>query len=256
MTVFGGLVEIHVYDFDGTLFRSPAPPSYYGGPSWYVEEESLDVPCVPVKPSKSWWVGSTLTSARQSLADPNVYSVMLTGRSDGLFRWRVPELLHSVGLSFDQVRLNPGNAVARFKSQVLVSLARRFPQAQRFVFWDDNKTYLNRYQTMLERAGFIVETHLVRVPSRKCVDLPQAKSTDPVEYTEAILSKTSHKKLLRWWEHNVGPLLPEAKAQHMTIQYKPSEGTKGIAVGQRVSLQVQGWAASETVQVVAVAPSE
>lgn len=61
------MAELHLSDFDGRLFRSSHPLQRYDGESWWVISESLNSPYVP-----EWWIGSTVSQARESIADPNV----------------------------------------------------------------------------------------------------------------------------------------------------------------------------------------
>jgi|SaaInlStandDraft_4_1057021.scaffolds.fasta_scaffold00075_39 hypothetical protein len=45
--------ELHLYDFDGTLFRSPEEPKWWSDVSkknWWTSAPSLDEPCVPRQP--------------------------------------------------------------------------------------------------------------------------------------------------------------------------------------------------------------
>ena len=101
--------ELHVYDFDGTLFRSPHAPAVWDK-DWWSDPASLLPPCVPEKPGNEWWISSTVGSAKRSISDPDVFSIMMTGRKDqSAFRYRVPELLRQKGLNFDAVHLDQGS---------------------------------------------------------------------------------------------------------------------------------------------------
>jgi len=99
------MLELWIFDFDGTLFRSPEIPSWWPQAekgNFYIHQDSLGRPCVPDRPDDSWWVGSVVSEARKAIANPNVLAILCTGRPDNLsFRWRVPELLKQKGLDFD-----------------------------------------------------------------------------------------------------------------------------------------------------------
>ena len=73
--------ELHIYDFDGTLFRSPHQPAVWEG-DWWSDPASLLPPCVPEKPGSEWWIASTVSSAKRSISDSDVFAVMMTGRKD------------------------------------------------------------------------------------------------------------------------------------------------------------------------------
>jgi tRNA nucleotidyltransferase/poly(A) polymerase len=132
-----GAGELHVYDFDGTLFRSPEPP-VDDMPDWWHHLTSLSEPCVPKEPGSSWWDAGVVKDAKQSIADSNVHTVLLTGRSDQEFHQRVPEILRSAGLVFDQVGLNPGMATPKFKAQEVDRILSGLPSIAQVKVWDDD----------------------------------------------------------------------------------------------------------------------
>ena len=113
------MAELHLYDFDGTLFRSPHQPMVWEG-DWWNDVRSLMPPCVPDRPGAKWWVGSTVSSAKQSIGDSDVFAVLSTGRLDRSgFRYRIPELLKQKGLNFDEVHLAPPQGTLNFKKNLL-----------------------------------------------------------------------------------------------------------------------------------------
>tara|TARA_Y100000310_G_scaffold332468_1_gene408109 strand:+ start:621 stop:1178 length:558 start_codon:yes stop_codon:yes gene_type:complete len=160
--------ELHLYDFDGTLFRSP---HLDGIPKWWVSDFSLSPPCVPQKPGPEWWNQKVVGEARRSIADQNVWCIMVTGRSDtvGGFRWRVPELLKGAGLRFDAVYLNDtGGATDAFKKRVITDTLRRFPQIETVHIWEDRLNHLASFCKHVQSLG------------RACVQHPQKDSPHPV----------------------------------------------------------------------------
>jgi hypothetical protein len=151
--------ELHVFDFDGTLFRSPTPADWWDGPrgDWYRTPQSLDPPCVPKKPDASWWVGQIVQQARNSIADPNVMAIVLTGRQRDRFGKRVPELLRAAGLKFEQVLLKlPGMRTADFKEATISRLHRKH-QFSHVRIWDDRHT--GRYRPFVEKLGLPCTVH-------------------------------------------------------------------------------------------------
>ena len=166
-------LELHIYDFDGTLFRSPETPEGWDN-RWWISSESLNPPCVPLDPSGEWWVSKTVSAARASIANPDTYAVMMTGRPvRSGFRYRVPELLKSVGLKFDEVHLSDTNNTPAFKIKVIKNLLSKFPGVEKIVFWDDNAPYLARYIKLVEGYGYQAEANLVTVPAMECDQVPQ-----------------------------------------------------------------------------------
>ena len=163
-----GRKELHLYDFDGTLFRSPAPPTWWttntGG--WYSGQFSLDPPCIPEKPGSKWWIESTVRDARKSIADPDVWAIMCTGRNDSKFRWRVPQLLRQKSLDFDQVFLKPNAAkgkasgddsgTAAYKSKLIERLVKKFG-IEKVVVWEDSN--MPHFAATAKKLGVDFEAH-------------------------------------------------------------------------------------------------
>ena len=165
-------LELHIYDFDGTLFRSPEKPEGWDN-RWWISSESLNPPCVPLDPSGEWWISKTVSAARASIANPDTYAVMMTGRPvRSGFRYRVPELLKSVGLKFDEVHLSDTNNTPAFKIKVIKNLLSKFPGVEKIVFWDDNAPYMARYIKLVEGYGYQAEANLVTVPAMECDEVP------------------------------------------------------------------------------------
>jgi hypothetical protein len=159
--------ELHLYDFDGTLFRSPESP-LGDVRGWWSKEQSLNPPCVPDNPDASWWNLPVVVEAKQSISNPDVLAVLLTGRRDAIFRWRVPELLKGIGLRFDQVALGQGASVAAFKAQVVSQLLSRYPVIGRVVFWDDTAENLAAVGRVVEQRGRVfvpVKVRTVTAPA-------------------------------------------------------------------------------------------
>lgn len=166
------MAELHIYDFDGTLFRSPAPPLDWGDSeeAWYGEGSSLDLPYVPEKPGPDFWVKDTVTSARQSIANPDVLAVCVTGRSSRqVFKYRIPEILRGAGLRFDGIYLNPGTDTVGFKKRVIWTLLQRHPIIDTVHIWEDDIINLREYIRFIQRAGVKVIPHAVRTIKRPAI---------------------------------------------------------------------------------------
>ena len=102
-----GPVELHVFDFDNTLFRSPERPEGWERRGWWSYPESLDPPCVPAEPGPDWWNASVLQDARDSIGDEGTHTLLLTGRLEDRFADRIAELVAQQALEFDEIRLTP-----------------------------------------------------------------------------------------------------------------------------------------------------
>lgn len=172
------MAELHAYDFDGTLFRSPEPPDWWPEKDgdWFAHPVSLDVPCLPERPGADWWIGSTVAAAKASISNPDVYAICMTGRTEKVFRWRIPELLKHGGLDFDEVHLNPGMSTKAYKSRILYGILNRYPSIDRVELWDNEADKIEFYVRFIESFGFTVVPHLVKVPERFPICGPETKN--------------------------------------------------------------------------------
>lgn len=160
----GGLT-LAVFDFDGTLFRSPdPPPDWPGTTNWFVSEESLGEPYVPERPGPDWWVEPVVAQARASISNPDVWAIVVTGRPKRKsgFSYRVPELIHGKGLRFDDIYMNPGGPTPPFKKMVLKKMLDRYPAIDTVHFWEDMADDLRQYTQFVEGLGKVMVPHLVR----------------------------------------------------------------------------------------------
>jgi hypothetical protein len=164
--------ELHLFDFDGTLFRSPdRPPDWKGKGHWWNLSESLGQPCVPDNPDGSWWHGSSVSQAKQSISNPDVWAILCTGRKERSFaRFRIPELLRSVGLNFDEVYLS--NQTRTFKADVVRKLLRRYPDITKLQVWEDSDGHLQTLGKLAKEMGLQYEGHRISGQPHACVTVP------------------------------------------------------------------------------------
>jgi hypothetical protein len=245
--------ELHIYDFDGTLFRSPHQPAVWEG-DWWSDPASLLPPCVPEKPGSEWWIASTVSSAKRSISDSDVYAVMMTGRKDdSAFRYRVPELMKQKGLNFDAVHLSRGSDSLAGKVRTILKYLSRYPFIDTVRIWDDRGSHLRKFQQVLERMGYEVHTELVR-----------ARSLDPLcgegegEYTVDVGGKrpsyigvfldARSKAALQdayGFDHD------KVKNEHVTLGFKLTPELEAL-IGQPVTMRVVGHASDDLGQAVVV----
>lgn len=152
--------NLHIYDFDGTLFRSPEKPAWWKERGWWGQVESLSPPCVPERPGSDWWVSSTVDSAKASTSDAETYAVLITGRLAGKFHARLFELLGQVGLRFAEVHLTSGGGTLPFKLKVIENLIHKLGIAKVEV-WEDRSEHVGAFKSICEQFGIESEIHLV-----------------------------------------------------------------------------------------------
>jgi hypothetical protein len=249
------MAELHFYDFDGTLFRSPMEPAVWDR-DWWSNVDSLIPPCVPDRPGSDWWVGSTVSEAKRSIGNQDVYAVMATGRpaASGL-RYRVPELLKQKGLSFDEVHLAPPSGTLAWKKGLIKEILGRYPFIDAVSFWDDRRSHLPEFERVAIRAGIDPEriklTH-VRSKSKtpECDSLDDAKLLDhgkKPSYLGLFLDAKSKADLI----HAFPYLHDRPQASHVTLIRKPSAEDMAL-IGTKGSAIVIGYAEDDKAQAVLV----
>ena len=142
-------MELHLFDFDGTLFKSPEyVPDWWDVPgkySWFSHPISLTEPCVPLSPSKKWWIENTINDAKHSINDPFAMTIICTGRVKA-HKPRVVALLERVGLkSFDGYYFNPNMDAKVFKTDVIEELHGRHGFKSVHIWENENQSYYTRF---------------------------------------------------------------------------------------------------------------
>lgn len=153
--------NLSIFDFDGTLFRSPERPDWWKEKGWWGKHESLSPPCVPEKPGSDWWVSSTVEAAKAAVSDSETYAVLITGRLAQKFHARVFELLSHVGLRFDETHLTPGGGTLPHKLRVIEGLINRLPTIEKVEIWEDRSEHVGAFKSVIEQFGKESEIHLV-----------------------------------------------------------------------------------------------
>ena len=253
--------EFHLYDFDGTLFRSPHQPMVWEG-DWWNDVRSLVPPCVPEKPGSDWWISNTVANAKKSISNPDVLAVMSTGRLDRSgFRYRIPELLKQRGLNFDQVRLAPPQGTLKFKQGLLTSALRRHPHIDTVRIWDDRPSHLRAFKETAKKLGIAesnIHLHHVREKSRAPLCDGETFTVDEGQFNEKgwycrwmaiFLDGRSKAALAKEYSF----LHDKIKNDHVTLTYACSDPEEyKQLVGKTVSLKVVGHAADDKAQAVVV----
>ena len=167
------LTKLAIYDFDGTLFRSPEQPEGWTE-GWWGNIASLNPPVVPEKPGAAWWNGSVVQRAKQDISDGETIAVLLTGRLAKKFTARVKDLLSQVGLKFDQLFLAPGGSTETFKLRVIGDLLKEYPTITGVDIWEDRAPHLAKFADFVESHGKAAFPHLITVTPHEPDGLPSA----------------------------------------------------------------------------------
>ena len=254
------MAELHLYDFDGTLFRSPHEPMVWEG-TWWGDVRSLLPPCVPERPGSEWWVGNVVAQAKKSIGNANVLALLSTGRLDRSgFRYRIPELLKQKGLTFDEVRLAPPKGTLNFKKSLLSSKLSRYPDISVVRIWDDRPSHLRAFKDVAEKMGISEENiHLHHVRAKSMAPLCDedvftlsedqfGKDGWDCRYMAIFLDSRSKAALAKEYSF----LHDKIKNDHLTLTYRCNDESLKKLVGKEVSLKVVGHAADDKAQAVVV----
>jgi hypothetical protein len=154
--------RLEVFDFDGTLFRSPdQPASWPKGKGWWGKPESLQEPCVPTHPPADWWVEEVVEEARRAIGDPDTLAVLMTGRLVKRFSARVAELLAQAGLEFDEVHLSREGGTLKSKLSTLLQILEQRPDIEFVTMWDDRPEHTPDFAAVLDEVGVAYELKIV-----------------------------------------------------------------------------------------------
>jgi hypothetical protein len=165
-TGYTGLVKnrIAIYDFDGTLFRSPdreegsriyqqatGQPWPYQG--WWGRAETLMPPIVPEVPGAAWFIDHVVKQQRADSADPKTTTILMTGRPNKI-RERVKQILDSHGLRFDQYffrgqRNSVGNDTFEIKANYIQDLIT--PDTTTIEIWEDRPEHVTEFWALAEK---------------------------------------------------------------------------------------------------------
>ncbi len=156
------ITRIAIFDFDGTLFKSPVKPDWWQK-GWWGRPESLNPPCVPERPGSDWWNTPVVSEAKRAIGASDTYAVLLTGRLVSRFTERVRDLLRQAGLRFDEVILTPGGGTLSFKLKTIDRLLSNFPEIEILEMWDDRPEHTGEYRSHLAQHG--IEFIIHDVPS-------------------------------------------------------------------------------------------
>ncbi|KAI8141505.1 hypothetical protein BJV82DRAFT_518261 [Fennellomyces sp. T-0311] len=168
--------ELAIFDFDSTLFYSPllSPTLWHTtlvhaittenllGPGWWRDIRSLELgDQVEAGGWSEFWNPHVVKRARQAIADPDVLSVVLTGRRVHPFQRVLPRMLASQQLDFDMVCMRPDpeleygpsvfSSTMDFKQAYIINMLRRVPSVKRVVMWDDRIHHVKRFKTFLQK---------------------------------------------------------------------------------------------------------
>ncbi len=143
--------KINIFDFDGTIVKSPEPDA---GRLIYKEKTGVEWP------HKGWWgknesldmdifhiptISSTIESIQKAKAESNALTIMLTGRmpKNGP---AVEKILKHYDISFDAYVYKLGNDTLTFKLAVMSDLVKSFTKVKEIELWEDRQSHFEAFE--------------------------------------------------------------------------------------------------------------
>jgi len=156
-----GINRIAIFDFDGTLFRSPEKPPWWPHKGFWGRLETLSPPYVPQVPGPEWYIESVLSEARDAIGDPQTYSCLLTGRIPK-FSARVREIMGVAGVSFQDYFFASGGSTLPFKIKIIEDLISKNPGVRIVEMWEDREEHIGPFEEKLNQLGVQFQVHHVQ----------------------------------------------------------------------------------------------
>ncbi|KAK5582466.1 hypothetical protein RB653_004051 [Dictyostelium firmibasis] len=178
---------LYIFDFDGTLFKSPEPnPSIWnasivgkiksmpdeGGFGWFQDTITLDDPYVPTKPDRDIWFNkNVLDDALNALKNQDNVVCLLTGRTV-LYENIIDRILESVELKFHHKGLKPLNVanVQRettfdFKKKFILNLMNNIykDEIKRVIIYEDRINHVDLFNSFLATLSTLDHYHVKHI---------------------------------------------------------------------------------------------
>jgi hypothetical protein len=190
--------ELHMYDFDDTLFRSPYPPKWWYedydvymmwdqdnppvrsheiNEDWDTSPQSLGPPFMNKNPtlSSGLWKKDVLLSAIESQSKSYVYNMFCTGR-EVVLKDHIKEMMDNVNLTFDKDKyfLQPDDRdTAKFKVDKISKVLDDHPTIKKVCIWEDSTTNLTNIEELcnsrkdLKFEGYRIEKNPIEITMSK-----------------------------------------------------------------------------------------
>jgi hypothetical protein len=226
---------LNIFDFDGTLFRSPAPnPQIWdssligkiksaidqSGLGWFQDVVTLSPPYVPEHPTDEWYVSDIKQQVLDSMNDPACVTVLLTGRSVKYLEI-IKNLIAPAGLVFDEMGLKPGPEVTTmdFKVQFIATMVTKY-QPFRLCLWEDRPQHAEKFRVTLKQRFPYIDSQVIMVDSAETY-LPVEKEIEIIE----VLTKNSGNAI--HYKENVvftGVMIDEESCSLLKAEFPPISG--------------------------------
>ena len=159
--------KLAVFDFDGTLFKSPEKPEGYKG-NWWIKKDSLGEPNVPEVPPNSFWNLDVVRQAQNMINDPSVYCILMTGRVGQFFEERIKNLLSQKKLEFNETHFNEfGRDTSEFKITTIQKILKKYPSIKTLEMWEDDEEKAADYNEEFGQSNLKFKINMVQEAGSK-----------------------------------------------------------------------------------------
>ncbi|KAI1102153.1 hypothetical protein F4804DRAFT_334593 [Jackrogersella minutella] len=170
--------DIHIYDFDNTLFQTPLPnpklwisptigklgsPDIFINGGWWHDSRILAATGEGVEQEEKrawdgWWNEKIVDLVRLSMRQNDALCVLLTGRSEQGFSQLIKRIVNSKGLEFDMIGLKPAvgpnserfQSTMDFKQIFLRSILSTYTEAKEMRIYEDRPRHVEGFRNFLD----------------------------------------------------------------------------------------------------------
>lgn len=149
--------RIAIFDFDGTLARTPEKPNNWVG-GWWGRKESMLPPHLPAvsriaDEMPDFLEPKVLAEYHKAVAAPDTLCVMMTGRHGGL-KWLVMQLLDAFGINPEGcekrraifINGGAGGRTLRMKLENIEAMVHEFPNVNEVEMWEDRPEHIVEFR--------------------------------------------------------------------------------------------------------------
>jgi len=276
------IITVNIFDFDGTLFRSPTPHRDRwgrshgticgmrtdGGLGWFQDVITLSPPYVPAAPDSSWFIANVVDKVIQSMNTPTCLTVLLTGRAAEYFNI-IETIVTNHKLQFDYYALKNSQEkrTMQFKKDFITDLLALLPNVKYLNIWEDRPKHALEFEEWLKLAFTNIVSVIHRIEELD-TNLPEEIEIDLIRKLIERNCPDAKLKLERIVEHSVVELDPNSKLQLLSLYPPPPNWTMrsgqmticpgGLATfcnlqnGTEVTLTVLSLGQNEKVQAIRV----
>ena len=223
--------NLHVYDFDNTLFSSPLPnPQLWYGPTigylqtyecftqggWWHDASILaatgdGIDIEEPRGWKGWWNEEVVKLVQLSMQQKDTLTILLTGRAENNFAELVNKMVNSRQLEFDLVVLKPEvgplgqrfPSTMEFKQVFLRDLVNTYKTADEIRIYEDRPRHVKGFREYFEKLNKSLLSHKVDEPPpvRKPITAEIIPVADLNSYLDPIVECASIQRVIN--RHNI-----------------------------------------------------